>query len=56
MIEVVGALAAYKRRRTFMSYYISRTIESRFDNALAKVVDALKGEGFGPGPQARRSA
>ena len=30
-----------------MSYYISRTIESRFDNALAKVVDALKGEGFG---------
>jgi uncharacterized protein (DUF302 family) len=30
-----------------MSYYISRTIESRFDNAVAKVVDALKGEGFG---------
>jgi uncharacterized protein (DUF302 family) len=30
-----------------MSYYISRTIESRFDDAVAKVVDTLKGEGFG---------
>jgi uncharacterized protein (DUF302 family) len=30
-----------------MSYYISRTIESRFDKAVAKTVDALKGEGFG---------
>ena len=30
-----------------MSYYISRTIESGFDQAVAKVVDTLKGEGFG---------
>jgi uncharacterized protein (DUF302 family) len=30
-----------------MSYYISRTIESGFDEAVAKTVDALKQEGFG---------
>jgi uncharacterized protein (DUF302 family) len=30
-----------------MSYYLSRTIESGFDEAVAKVVDALKSEGFG---------
>jgi uncharacterized protein (DUF302 family) len=30
-----------------MSYYISRTIESGFDGAVARVVDALKREGFG---------
>jgi uncharacterized protein (DUF302 family) len=30
-----------------MSYYMSRTIESDFDEAVAKVVDALKREGFG---------
>jgi uncharacterized protein (DUF302 family) len=30
-----------------MSYYIARTIESGFDQAVAKVVDTLKGEGFG---------
>jgi uncharacterized protein (DUF302 family) len=30
-----------------MSYYIARTIESGFDQAVVKVVDALKGEGFG---------
>jgi uncharacterized protein (DUF302 family) len=30
-----------------MSYYISRTIETRFDQAVTKVIDALKGEGFG---------
>jgi uncharacterized protein (DUF302 family) len=30
-----------------MSYYIARTIESGFDKAVAKVIDALKGEGFG---------
>jgi uncharacterized protein (DUF302 family) len=30
-----------------MGYYMSRTIESGFDEAVADVVDALKGEGFG---------
>jgi uncharacterized protein (DUF302 family) len=30
-----------------MSYYISRTIESDFDKAVAEVIDALKDEGFG---------
>jgi hypothetical protein len=30
-----------------MGYYISRTIESGFDEAVADVVDALKREGFG---------
>jgi hypothetical protein len=30
-----------------MSYYISRTIESGFDGAVARVIDALKREGFG---------
>jgi uncharacterized protein (DUF302 family) len=30
-----------------MTYYMSRTIESRFDEAVARVVDALKREGFG---------
>ena len=30
-----------------MSYYISRTIKSAFDGAVARVVDALKPEGFG---------
>jgi len=30
-----------------MSYYISRTIESGFDAAVARVVEALKREGFG---------
>jgi uncharacterized protein (DUF302 family) len=30
-----------------MSYYISRTIESGFDGAVAKGVDALQREGFG---------
>ena len=30
-----------------MSYYISRTIESGFDKAVAEVIDALKQEGFG---------
>jgi uncharacterized protein (DUF302 family) len=30
-----------------MSYYISRTIESRFDKAVAKTINSLKGEGFG---------
>jgi uncharacterized protein (DUF302 family) len=30
-----------------MSCYLSRTIESGFDEAVAKVVDALKREGFG---------
>jgi uncharacterized protein (DUF302 family) len=30
-----------------MSYYLSRTIESGFDEAVAKVLDALKQEGFG---------
>lgn len=30
-----------------MSYYISRTIESGFDGAVTKVVEALKQEGFG---------
>ena len=29
-----------------MGYYISRTIESGFDEAVADVVDALKREGF----------
>jgi uncharacterized protein (DUF302 family) len=33
--------------KEFMSYYISRTIEARFDQAVAKTVDALRGEGFG---------
>jgi uncharacterized protein (DUF302 family) len=30
-----------------MSYYISRIMESGFDAAVARVIDALKGEGFG---------
>ena len=30
-----------------MSYYISRTIESGYDRAVAKIVDALQREGFG---------
>jgi uncharacterized protein (DUF302 family) len=30
-----------------VSYYISRTIESGFDRAVARVVDELKREGFG---------
>lgn len=30
-----------------MSYYMSRTIDSGFDEAVARVVDALKREGFG---------
>ena len=30
-----------------MRYYMSRTIESGFDEAVARVVDALKREGFG---------
>ena len=30
-----------------MGYYISRTIKSGFDEAVADVVDALKREGFG---------
>jgi uncharacterized protein (DUF302 family) len=30
-----------------MSYYLSRTIESGFDEAVTKTVDALKQEGFG---------
>jgi uncharacterized protein (DUF302 family) len=30
-----------------MSYYLSRTIEFGFDDTVAKVVDALKREGFG---------
>lgn len=30
-----------------MTYYISRTIESGFEEAVAKVVEALKHEGFG---------
>jgi uncharacterized protein (DUF302 family) len=30
-----------------MSYYISRTVESQFDKAVAKTIDSLKGEGFG---------
>lgn len=30
-----------------MSYYLSRTIESGFDEAVTKVIDALKREGFG---------
>ena len=30
-----------------MSYYMSRTIESGSDEAVARVVDALKREGFG---------
>ena len=30
-----------------MGYYMSRTIESGFDEAVADVVDALKREGFG---------
>jgi uncharacterized protein (DUF302 family) len=30
-----------------MSYYISRTIESGFDKAVAEVINALKEEGFG---------
>jgi uncharacterized protein (DUF302 family) len=30
-----------------MSYYMSRTLESGFDEAVARVVDALKREGFG---------
>jgi uncharacterized protein (DUF302 family) len=30
-----------------MSYYMSRTIESGFDEAVARVIDALKREGFG---------
>jgi uncharacterized protein (DUF302 family) len=30
-----------------MSYYISRTIESGFDEAVTRVVEALKREGFG---------
>jgi uncharacterized protein (DUF302 family) len=30
-----------------MSYFISRTIESDFDKAVAEVIDALKEKGFG---------
>jgi uncharacterized protein (DUF302 family) len=30
-----------------MSYYMSRTIECGFDEAVVRVVDALKREGFG---------
>jgi uncharacterized protein (DUF302 family) len=30
-----------------MNYYISRVVEAGFDETLAKVVDALKQEGFG---------
>jgi uncharacterized protein (DUF302 family) len=30
-----------------MSYYIARRIDSGFDEAVTKVVDALKREGFG---------
>jgi uncharacterized protein (DUF302 family) len=30
-----------------MSYYISGTVESRFDKAVAKTIDSLRGEGFG---------
>lgn len=30
-----------------MNYYISRVVEASFDETVAKVVDALKQEGFG---------
>lgn len=30
-----------------MSYYITRTIDGNFDQALGEVIDALKKEGFG---------
>jgi uncharacterized protein (DUF302 family) len=30
-----------------MSYYFAKTIEAPFDEAVARTVDALKGEGFG---------
>jgi uncharacterized protein (DUF302 family) len=30
-----------------MKYYISRTLEAGFDDAVAKVIAALRGEGFG---------
>ena len=30
-----------------MSYYLSRTVESSFDEALTKVIAALKEQGFG---------
>jgi uncharacterized protein (DUF302 family) len=36
-----------QRENETMSYYMSRTIESGFDEAVARVVDALKREGFG---------
>ena len=30
-----------------MNYYFSKTIAGSFDNAIQKVIEALKGEGFG---------
>jgi uncharacterized protein (DUF302 family) len=30
-----------------MTYHISRTIDARFDDAVARVTEALKAEGFG---------
>ena len=30
-----------------MNYYFSKTIAGSFDNAIQKVIDALKEEGFG---------
>jgi len=37
----------YKYKNTIMQYYFSKTINASFDDAIQKVTEALKADGFG---------
>ncbi len=49
LIELLSRNKAYEKKRKgmFMSYYFSKTIQTTFDDAVSRVIEELKKEGFG---------